>query len=257
MVEAGTRGPLAGQWRGWARAAAVLVPLATCAIFATVRASVPDATVVLVLVLWVVAAAATGDRSSGLVAAVSGGVWFDFFLTAPYGSFAITKSNDLEAAALLMVIGGVVTETALWGQRQEAALSRQQGYLDGVLTTAETIAQPGRSRDEVTTAVAQRITEVLRLDTCTFVVGDSLDPTAPTLRPDGSVARGEHRVNVERDGLPVESSVVLPVRAGGQVRGHFLLTAASHVVRPTLEARRVAVLLADEVAGSLTDPERL
>lgn len=237
--------------------AAAVAPLAVAAALSLVRDSITAATAVLVLVALVVVAGATGIRAAGLVAALSAAAWFDFFLTAPYGSFAITKSNDLEAAALLMVIGGVVTETALWGQRQEAALSRQQGYLDGVLTTAETIAQPGRSRDEVTTAVAQRITEVLRLDTCTFVVGDSLDPTAPTLRPDGSVARGEHRVNVERDGLPVESSVVLPVRAGGQVRGHFLLTAASHVVRPTLEARRVAVLLADEVAGSLTDPERL
>lgn len=236
---------------------AAVAPLAVAAALSLVRDSITAATAVLVLVALVVVAGATGIRAAGLVAALSAAAWFDFFLTAPYGSFAITKSNDLEAAALLMVIGGVVTETALWGQRQEAALSRQQGYLDGVLTTAETIAQPGRSRDEVTTAVAQRITEVLRLDTCTFVVGDSLDPTAPTLRPDGSVARGEHRVNVERDGLPVESSVVLPVRAGGQVRGHFLLTAASHVVRPTLEARRVAVLLADEVAGSLTDPERL
>lgn len=236
---------------------AAVAPLAVAAALSLVRDSITAATAVLVLVALVVVAGATGIRAAGLVAALSAAAWFDFFLTAPYGSFAITKSNDLEAAALLMVIGGVVTETALWGQRQEAALSRQQGYLDGVLTTAETIAQPGRSRDEVTTAVAQRITEVLRLDTCTFVVGDSLDPTAPTLRPDGSVGRGEHRVNVERDGLPVESSVVLPVRAGGQVRGHFLLTAASHVVRPTLEARRVAVLLADEVAGSLTDPERL
>lgn len=236
---------------------AAVAPLAVAAALSLVRDSITAATAVLVLVALVVVAGATGIRAAGLVAALSAAAWFDFFLTAPYGSFAITKSNDLEAAALLMVIGGVVTETALWGQRQEACLSREQGYLDGVLTTAETIAQPGRSRDEVTTAVAQRITEVLRLDTCTFVVGDSLDPTAPTLRPDGSVARGEHRVNVERDGLPVESSVVLPVRAGGQVRGHFLLTAASHVVRPTLEARRVAVLLADEVAGSLTDPERL
>ena len=248
---------IAHQHRTATVVAAAVAPLVVAAALSLFRGSITTTTAVLVLVALVVVAGATGIRAAGLVAALSAAAWFDFFLTAPYGSFAITKSNDLEAAALLMVIGGVVTETALWGQRQEAARSREQGYLDGVLTTAETIAQPGRSRDEVTTAVAQRIAEVLRLDTCTFAVGDSLDPVAPTLRPDGSVARGEHPVNVERDGLPVDSSVVLPVRAGGQVRGHFLLTAASQVVRPTLEARRVAVLLADEVAGSLTDPERL
>ncbi len=207
---------IARQHRTATVVAAAVAPLAVAAALSLFRDSITTATAVLVLVALVVVAGATGIRAAGLVAALSAAAWFDFFLTAPYGSFAITKPNDLEAAALLMVIGGIVTETALWGQRQEAALSRQQGYLDGVLTTAETIAQPGRNREEVTTAVAERIREVLRLDTCSFVVGSSLDPMAPTLRHDGSVARGEHPVNVERDGLPVDSSVVLPVRAAAR-----------------------------------------
>ena len=100
-------------------------------------------------------------------------------------------------------------------------------------------------------AVAQRIVEVLELDSCRFVSGPRPDPGAPTLEQDGSLVRDGHRLNVERDGLPVDSTMVLPVRSGGQVRGHFVLTAATHVARPSAEQRRVAALLADQVAGWL------
>jgi hypothetical protein len=43
----------------------------------------------LALVLLVVAAAATGIRSAGIVAALSSALWFDF-LTQPYPRFTIT-----------------------------------------------------------------------------------------------------------------------------------------------------------------------
>ena len=230
---------------------AALIPLATAALLSLVRDSVTAATAVLVLVAVVVAMCITGIRAAGLVAALSAAAWFDFFLTEPYNSFAINDANDVEAAVLLLVIGGIVTETALWGLRQEAALSRQSGYLRGVLATAETLAAHHDSRDEVTAAVAQRIIEVLDLDSCRFVAGPRPDPGSPTLEPDGSLLRDGYRLSVERDGLPVDSTMVLPVRAGDQVRGHFVLTAASHVARPSAEQRRVAVLLADQVASWL------
>ena len=230
---------------------AALAPLAAAVLLSLVRDSVTAATAVLVLVAVVVAACATGIRAAGLAATLSAVAWFDFFLTEPYNSFTINDANDVEAAVLLLVIGGIVTETALWGLRQEAALSRQTGYLGGVLATAETLAAHHESRDEVTRAVAQRIVEVLDLDSCRFISGPRPDPGAPTLEQDGSLVRDGHHLNVERDGLPVDSTMVLPVRSGGQVRGHFVLTAATHVARPSAEQRRVASLLADQVAGWL------
>src|SRR4051794_12918815 len=66
------------------RAAALVLPFATCVATGHFRDNVTSATVALTLVVWIVGAAATGDRLAGLMAAVSGGVWFDFFLTAPY-----------------------------------------------------------------------------------------------------------------------------------------------------------------------------
>jgi hypothetical protein len=41
------------------------------------------------------------------------------------------------------------------------------------------------------------------------------------------------------------------VRRGPDTLGHFLVTAATRVSRPRPEQRRVAVLLADQVAGVL------
>jgi K+-sensing histidine kinase KdpD len=235
-------------------AVAAAAPLLAAALLSLVRSDLTAATDVLVLVALVVLFSATGIRAAGLAAALSAVVWFDVFLTQPYGSLAINDPDDLEAAALLLVIGGVVTETALWGQRQQAALSKQLGYVDGVLATAESIALRDQGTEEVTSAVAQRIREVLNLDACTFAPGGRMDPSAPTLQHDGSLTQGDRELNVDRDGLPVDSTVVLPVRWAGEVRGRFLLTAASHVARPTSQQRRVAVLLADQVAGALHDP---
>jgi hypothetical protein len=40
---------------------------------------------------------------------------------------------------------------------------------------------------------------------------------------------------------------------GDLVLGHFLVTAAADVARPTVEQRKVAVLLADQVGSVLTE----
>jgi K+-sensing histidine kinase KdpD len=234
---------------------AAALPLAVAAALSLVRDTVSSATAVLVLVALVVAAGSTGIRAAGLAASVSAFAWFDFFLTEPYGSFAIYGADDLEAALLLLLIGGIVTETALWGLRQEAALARQSGYLGGVLTTAETLASHHESSEQVTQAVGRRIMELLELDSCRYVPGPQPDPGAPTFDHSGALVSEGHRLNVERDGLPVDSAMYLPIRSGGQVLGHFVLTAATHVARPSVDQRRVAALLADQVAGWLGGAE--
>lgn len=239
------------EHRGAVVVAAAALPLVAAAVLSLFRNDLTAATDVLVLVAVVVLFSATGLRAAGLVAALSAALWFDFFLTEPFGSFAIDQPNDVEAAVLLLLIGGIVTETALWGLRQQAALSRQTGYVDGVLATAEAVSDRRQTPEQITSAVAQRIREVLDLDTCTFAEGGGSDDSAPTLRHDGTLTSDGTTVNVRRDGLPVDTTVVLPVSVGGEVRGRFLLTATSHVARPTAEQCRVAVLLADQVAGAL------
>jgi hypothetical protein len=52
-------------------------------------------------------------------------------------------------------------------------------------------------------------------------------------------------------GVVMPTNEYLPVRRGTRVVGHFLVTAASHVAYPSHEQRRVAVLLADQVAAAV------
>lgn len=232
--------------------AALLAPVLVSWALSVVSQIAP-ATDVLTLVAIVVLCSATGIRAAGLASALSAAVSFDFFLTQPYHSFAITSPDDIGTAALLLVIGGVVTETARWGERQQAALGQELGYLDGVMATARTVALRVEGPAQITTAVSQRIRELLDLDSCAFVVDGTISPRDSTLEQDGSLSVAGHQIDVDRDGFPVDSTVVLPIRTGGTIRGYFVLTAASHVARPPLEQRRVAVLLADQVAGSLDD----
>ena len=237
-------------------AAAVIIPLLVAAALAPFRDSVTPTTDALVLVAVVVGFSTTGLRAAGLAAALAAAAGFDFFLTEPYQSFAINDANDLEAAVLLLVIGGLVTETALWGQRTDAALAREVGYVDGVLATAESVSADRLGAEEHARLVSQRICEVLDLDSCRFELAGTLEPSLPTLNHDGSITWAGRDLDVKRDGLPVDSVVVLPVRSGGALRGQFLLTAASHVARPNERQRRVAVLLADQIAAAFNDAPR-
>lgn len=242
------------RYRSLIVGAAAVLPLVACAVLALFRDSVANTNAALGLVLIVVAAAATGIRTAAVVAALSAFAWFDFFLTEPFHTFTITDQADVETAVLLLLVGLAVTEIALWGRRQQARASREQGYLDGVLRTAATVAAGQPSTSALIDQVGRQITEVLQIDGCRF------DPTAysktglPTVNNDGSLTRNDHPLNVDRNGLPTDSEIALPVQSGGVVHGRFLLTASTRVVRPTSEQLRVAVALANQVGAALTAP---
>jgi len=241
-----------GRHRSALIAAAAIAPLLCSAGLAVFRESVTTATAALVLVLIVVAAAATGDRFAGIVAALSSGAWFDVLLTEPQGQLTIKDPNDIEVTVLLVLVGAAVTEIALWGRRQQAGASRRAGYLDGVLGTSKIIAVPQASPDALIDHVARQIVQVLDIDSCQFVPGTGPGPQDAVVDHDGVVTDRGHSVNVERDGLPTDENIGLIVRQGGAVHGQFVLTAATRVVRPSVEQLRVAVLLADQVGAALT-----
>jgi K+-sensing histidine kinase KdpD len=227
-----------------------VVPVVACALLSFARGEVTAATSVLVLVLAVVGAAATGDRVAGVLAALSSGASFDYFLTEPYLRFAIDKRDDVEATALLVLIGLAVTEVALWGHRQQQRAARRSGYLDGVLGAARAVADGETSASTIADVVARQIAQVLDADSCRYEVGPVRDARVAVLDHDGQVTRGGRRVDVDRLGLPTDEYVALPVRRGAETVGHFLVTAASSTSFPSEERRRVAVLLADQLASA-------
>lgn len=235
---------------------AVVVPLLLCALLSIWRDTLPSAISVLLLVSLVVAAAATGDRWAGISAALAGAVGFDFFLTQPYLGFTITKPDEIAVTILLLLIGTAVTEVALWGRREQARSSRRAGYLDGVLGTAELVLVRHESVETLVERVSGQITEVLGVARCRFVAGGDYDSEMALLEHDGTVTKLGHPVNVDRDGLPTDDETALLVRRDGDVMGYFVMVSAGHVAYPTLEQRRVAVLLADQVATLLGERPR-
>jgi hypothetical protein len=232
--------------RTLALTAAVLAPIVVGALLGLARGIVSTNNAALVFVLVVVAVAVTGYRAAGLLAALVGTASFDFFLTEPYLNFVIMKRDDLEAAVLLALIGLAVTETALWGRRQQARAS----YLDGVVAAARLAASGVLSPSEVVELVGRQIGDVLDLDGCRFDAGPS-HRDRPRLQADGSITWRGRSVDVDREGLPTLDVIELPVASAGVDRGRYLLTSTSKVRRPDLERRQVAVTLAEQAAAAV------
>ncbi|WP_420124600.1 DUF4118 domain-containing protein [Nakamurella sp.] len=240
--------------RGGLLAASVAVPLLACWLLSLIGDALATTTAVLVLVLLVVAAAATGDRLAGIAAALAATAGFDFFLTAPVHAFTITDPDDVETAVLLLLVGAAVGEIALWGRRQQAAASREQGYLDGLLSTAGAVAAGAASGGAVVELVRTQLGALLQVDEVRFDPATRLG--LPALDDDGTLIRGGRPVDVARRGLPTDTAVALPVRCGGAVYGHFRITAATRVVRPGRNQLRVAAMLADQAGTALAAEAR-
>ncbi len=229
-------------------AAAVLAPLLACVLLIPFRGD-RNTNSALILVLVIVAVAASGLRPAGVTAALSSAVWFDFFLTRPYQRLDITGRVDIETTVLLVIVGAAVTELALWGRRQQARSSEQAGYLQGILSAASSVGSGTAPSSVLIEHVAAQLVEILDADTCTF--DRASDPVLPRMNPDGTVTRDGHDVNVDRSGLPTDSEIEVPAHGGGRVRGRFVVVASTRVARPNQEQRLVAVALADQVGAAL------
>jgi K+-sensing histidine kinase KdpD len=229
--------------------AALVAPLALTAILVPFRASFPNTDAALALVLVVVAVAINGYRLAGYLAALSAAVWFDFFLTRPFETFNITRRADIETTALLLVIGVVVTELAVWARREHAAASRRAGYLDGINAAAHAVAAGG-SPSRLIEQVSSRLPGLLSLRTCTFQYGRAGLGRPARLRIDGRVVT-DHRTWDAAEALPDDTDIELLVENRGVLQGRFLMRANSGAL-PTLEQRLVAIALADQVGAALT-----
>jgi K+-sensing histidine kinase KdpD len=230
----------------------VVAPVVVCAVSASLRDVVSSTTAALVVVLCVVVAGSSGQRVAALVAAVAGGLSFDFFLTQPYHQLAISDPDDVEVTVMLVVIGVIVTETTLWGFRQQARAARRSGYLDGALRAAENAARRDMPTPTLVRFISAQIAEVLGVSSCRFVMGPVHDARLARLDHEGQVTRNGRVLDIEREGLPVDEETALEVQRGPETLGHFVITSASALAYPTEEQRRVAVLLADQVSIGLS-----
>lgn len=234
---------------GAAIAAALAAPLVVVAVLLPFRASWSNTNVALLLVVTVVAVAALGNRVAGALAAVSAAAWFDFFFTRPFERFTMAKPADVTTAVLLLLVGLAVSQLAARARRLQVIAITDAGYLAQIHDTAE-LTQTARSPDAVVDHVKQQLTGLLDLQACRFEYGSLLGHPA-RLEPDGTVMAGQRRWNVELAGLP-EDEIELRTFGNGQFYGRFMLQPKPGS-RPSLQARLVAVTLADQAGRALSN----
>jgi signal transduction histidine kinase len=124
--------------------AALIGPLVVSAGLSPFRDNSADTNAALLLVLVTVAVAVSGNRVAAVVAAVSGAVWFNFFLTRPYQTFLITDRNHVATTVLLLAVGVGVTELAAWGYREKANAHR-----DAVASRRRIVAASDETRRRI------------------------------------------------------------------------------------------------------------
>jgi len=150
--------PIQPKYRVWVRkwmsrdrlalVLGLLAPFAVSAVLVPFRDRLANTDVALVLVVVVVAIAANGYRVAGILAALSAGVWFDFFFTEPFQRLTIADRSDIETFVLLLVVGIAVTELAVWGRRQQSAREPRSRI---------SRRHPGRSRGWGNRRIVQRV----------------------------------------------------------------------------------------------------
>src|SRR5487761_2569913 len=214
--------------RRLAWAASLVGPLVVAAGLSMVRSSFVPAAAALVMVVVVVAVAVLGSRGAGVLASLTSALWFDLFLTRPYGKLLIDSRPDVETTISLVVVGVGVTEIAESGA--------------------------GSAPEWVVVADATRaLVDLLELRECRF---DAEVPSPPLARIglDGEVIHVGQRWPTEEIGIPgPEAEIVAQWR--GRVVGRFVLT--PNPGRPVSVERRVAaVSLVDLVAATLAVRDR-
>src|SRR6478735_5291819 len=95
-----------------------------------------------------------------------------------------------------------------------------------------------------------KLTRVLGLLGCRFEYGVAGLGQPARLRDDGGVEWNRRELDVDREGLPVDTDIELLVESGGRLQGRFLLRAGPGQ-HPTLAQRLVAVTLAAQVGAAL------
>jgi hypothetical protein len=248
----GAPGTGRGRWPAlrpdtWIMVASIGAPIVTAAVLIPWRHRLDTADNALFLVVVIVAVASTGRRAAAALSALVSALAFDFFLTRPYYSFRITRDQDLITEILLLVVGLAVGELAARGRRHRDAAWQGQHQV-ALLHSVTELAATGKEPELVVASAARELRELLELRECRFT---SRDPGGTTARvtPNGDVTVGNEIWSTDDIGLPTHN-VDLPVRSGGWLLGHFLLTPTPG--RPVSHERLlVAVTIADQVGAAL------
>ena len=227
-----------------------IAPIAVAAALVALRDVLLNANVALILVVVVVGVAVVGGRDAGAVAAVASALSFDFFFTRPYLHLRIASSDDVETTLLLLAVGLIVGHVAASGRRARRAAKTTTGEIRRIHRVAELVAR-GEEPEEVILAAQAELAQLLRLRSCRFEA-PPFDSPLPRFERSGVIPMHVYHLRREGFELPAEG-VELPVLGRGQLLGRFVLEPTPET-GVSLEARVVAVAIADQVGAALATP---
>jgi predicted Na+-dependent transporter len=129
------------RWRtaAWLAAGAAL-PAASSAALVTVRGTVHNTDIALLITGAVLVIALSGRRSAAAVAALSAAVSYDYFHTVPYHSFAIANGNDAVATVVLGLLALIVGQIAARASDTHIELV----LLVGAAVLSQAVPEPAR-----------------------------------------------------------------------------------------------------------------
>ncbi len=228
-------------------------PLLAAAIMTSFRSQVANTRLALVMVAVVVAAVSPGRRGASLVAGVSAGLWFDFFLTRPYESFTIGRSADLQTTLLLVAVAVAVGEMATRRRQHRDIEVAARADVAGISRVAEMLAAHV-DPDVVVDRVAEELAGLLSLVSVRYDADGRR--AAPYVDRAGAVRYNSFVRDTAVDGLP-NADVTLMVEAAGISFGRYVLRGPELGVPLAPERLVAAVALVDLVAVALSRWDRV
>jgi hypothetical protein len=227
-------------------------PIVVAGALVPLRGDMTHANVALVFVVLVVLAAACGGRGAGAIAAIVSTISFDFFFTLPYQSLTIDSADDFETTVLLLVVGLLVGEVVVRANRVRFARDQGRDEITRIHRVAEQVAS-GAHANAVREAVETELIGLLGLRDC-FFEERPYSAQRPRLERSGAVPTRVHRFAGQEFALP-EDGLELPVLSRGHEAGRLVLIPDPQV-GVSLEARIVAISLADQLGAALASDER-
>ena len=234
-------------------ALAIGAPAATAAVLVPLCVHITDAALALVMVAVVVLVVIPGRRLAALVAGISAGLWFDYFLTRPYESFTMDRSADIQTTVLLLLVAVGAGELAARQRHHRAASEIVTENLAVVADITELVAE-STVAEEVLEAVCDALIALLHLSSCQFEAGVTT-VALPYIERPGSVSYIAYQWDPSTKGLPV-GVVALLVSSHDRLVGQFRLEGTFPGVPVSTQALAAAVVLADLAGVALARPGR-
>jgi hypothetical protein len=230
---------------GWASAMALLI-VAVAGALVVVRDVIDNTNVALILVIFVVAAASVGGRLAGVTAAVVAALSFNFFHTQPYLTLRIRDQDDVITVVLLLVVGLVVGELALWRRRSRTEAVVQAAGAHRLETVVADVAADSPI-EETWRKVQDALVSELGAQSARFSPGAGA-PDLPLLTRSGRVVPSLSKWT--GNGFALPELLCIPVVSGTGVLGHVEIE-GSPGRGVSLDERRVAIALLDAFAIAL------